>query len=45
MTRIILACIIVESLCATIIVVLFSQTRAKDDWMFLSVFVSNADVA
>ena len=45
MTSIILACIIVDSLWATIIVVLFSQTRARDDWMFLSVFVSNADVA
>ena len=39
------ACMIVESLCATIIVVRFSHTFASEDWIFLSVWVSNADVA
>ena len=44
-TRIWLACMMVESLWATIIVVRFSHTFAREAWMFLSVCVSNAEVA
>lgn len=44
-TKIWCAWMIVDSLCATMSVVRFSQTLANDVWMFLSVRVSRADVA
>ena len=44
-TRIWLAWMMVESLWATIIVVRFSHTFAREAWMFLSVCVSSAEVA